>query len=111
MEGTSSHPAPVWPERQLTHMRVDRCGSAGGRGATGMSDDGFDLEILSANVRLFRLAHGLSVEDVARRAHFDVAHVVAIEDGTALPTMVQLERLSIVLNVDPDRLLFRGPVM
>jgi transcriptional regulator with XRE-family HTH domain len=74
-------------------------------------DEEHGLDSLGVTIRLYRLALGLSVEDVARHVGCDVAHLVAVEGGAALPTMAELERLGVLLNVNPDQLLYRGPPM
>jgi len=65
-------------------------------------------EIVARNLRKMRLANGLSQEELAHRAGFDRNYVGNLEREINSPTVDTLERLAIVLEVDPVRFFDRN---
>jgi transcriptional regulator with XRE-family HTH domain len=62
-------------------------------------------KVFGANVRVYRLAAGLSQEAVAARMGVDRAYVSAIERGLQNVTLLTILQLAESLNVRPADLL------
>ena len=65
--------------------------------------------VFGANVRVYRLAAGLSQEAVAARMGVDRAFISAIERGLQNVTLLTILQLSESLNVRPADLLVEPP--
>jgi transcriptional regulator with XRE-family HTH domain len=57
------------------------------------------------NLRQYRLARGVSQEELAYRCALDRTYVSGIERGVRNPTVVVLERLAAVLGIEASDLL------
>lgn len=64
-------------------------------------------EVFGLNLRKFRRAAGLSQEELAHRAEVDRTYVSSLERGVYAATIDVLERLALVLGIDPMELLRR----
>ena len=61
--------------------------------------------VIGANARQFRLAAGLTQEQVAERMGVDRAYISGLEVGERNPTAITLWRIAEALNVEVHRLL------
>jgi transcriptional regulator with XRE-family HTH domain len=66
------------------------------------------VQILGRNVRHARRLRGLSQEELAAEADMKRSYLSDLERGTRNPTVRAVERLAVVLGVDPSELL-RAP--
>jgi len=64
-------------------------------------------EVLAANLKRYRLAAGLSQEELAHRAHLDRTYVSSLERGRYSASVDKLEHLSIALGIEASELLMR----
>ena len=63
-------------------------------------------KILANNVKAYRLALGLSQEELAFEAELDRTYISQIERGVCNPSILVLVKISHILNVElPDLLL------
>jgi transcriptional regulator with XRE-family HTH domain len=71
-----------------------------------MADSGMDMRVrVGRNLRQYRLAKGVSQEELAHRCALDRTYVSGIERGVRNPTVVVLERLAAVLGIEASDLL------
>lgn len=63
------------------------------------------VALLGRNVRLFRIAAGLSQEELAFRASMKRTYLSDLERGTRNPSVRALGRLAHALDVPPGKLL------
>lgn len=61
--------------------------------------------LFAANVRLIRLATGLSQEELADRASLDRTYISSIERRLRNVSIQNIQRLALALQVDPRELL------
>lgn len=66
-------------------------------------------EVLATNLKCFRLAAGLSQEELAHRAHLDRTYVSSLERGRYSASIDKIESLSLALGIEADELLKRVP--
>ena len=66
-------------------------------------------EVLATNLKRFRLAAGLSQEELAHRADIDRTYVSSLERGRYSASIDMLESLSDELAIDPPELLVKAP--
>lgn len=66
-------------------------------------------EVLATNLKHFRLAAGLSQEELAHRAHLDRTYVSSLERGRYSASIDKIENLSVALGVEAAELLVRRP--
>lgn len=66
-------------------------------------------EVLATNLKRFRLAAGLSQEELAHRAHLDRTYVSSLERGQYSASIDKIENLSVALDIDASELLVRPP--
>ena len=64
-------------------------------------------EIVGTNVRRFRLAAGITQEQLAFAAEIDLTYVGGIERGKRNPSLVVLARIASALSIEPATLLQR----
>ena len=64
-------------------------------------------EVLAANLKRYRLAAGLSQEELAHRAHLDRTYVSSLERGRYCASVDKLEHLSTALGIEASELLVR----
>lgn len=64
-------------------------------------------EVLAANLKRYRLAAGLSQEELAHRAHLDRTYVSSLERGRYSASVDKLEYLSIALGIEASELLMK----
>ena len=64
--------------------------------------------LVGRNVRRFRLAAGLTQEELAHRANLDRTYLSDIERGIRNPTVLLLRDIAAVLAVHPAVLLFEA---
>ncbi len=64
-------------------------------------------ERVGRNVRRYRIEKGVSQEGLAHRCELDRTYVSGIERGIRNPTVVVLERIAVVLEIETSALL--GP--
>jgi transcriptional regulator with XRE-family HTH domain len=62
-------------------------------------------QILAKNLREFRIAAGLSQDDVARRMDVAQTYVSGLERGVRNPTLTMVDSAAKALNVRIDELL------
>jgi transcriptional regulator with XRE-family HTH domain len=63
-------------------------------------------KILASNVKAYRLAQGLSQEELAFEAELDRTYISQIERGVCNPSILVLVKISKILNVElPDLLI------
>ena len=62
-------------------------------------------DVLAADLRLYRRAHGFSQEKLADHAGVDRTYISALERCVYAASIDVLERLAVSLAVAPDRLL------
>lgn len=65
-------------------------------------------EVLATNLKHFRLAAGLSQEELAHRAHLDRTYVSSLERGRYSASIDKIESLSVALGIEASELLV-GP--
>lgn len=71
-----------------------------------MADSGMDVRVrVGSNLRRYRLAKGVSQEELAHRCALDRTYVSGIERGVRNPTVVVLEQLAAVLGIEAADLL------
>ena len=61
--------------------------------------------LFSANVRLVRVAQGISQEELAHRASLDRTYISSIERRLRNLSIQNIQRLAVALAVDPRELL------
>jgi transcriptional regulator with XRE-family HTH domain len=66
-------------------------------------------EVLAINLKRFRLAAGLSQEELAHRAHLDRTYVSSLERGRYSASIDKIENLSVALDIDACELLAKPP--
>ena len=66
-------------------------------------------EVLATNLKHFRLAAGLSQEELAHRAHLDRTYVSSLERGRYSASIDKIESLAVALGVEAAELLVRQP--
>ncbi len=66
-------------------------------------------EVLATNLKRFRLAAGLSQEELAHRADLDRTYVSSLERGRYSASIDKIENLSLALGVEAADLLTRPP--
>lgn len=66
-------------------------------------------EVLATNLKRFRLAAGLSQEELAHRARLDRTYVSSLERGRYSASIDKIESLSLALNIEAAELLKRVP--
>lgn len=66
-------------------------------------------EILAANLKHYRLAVGMSQEELAHRADIDRTYVSSLERGRYSASIDTLESLSAALGIEAARLLVTPP--
>lgn len=64
-------------------------------------------EVFARNLRRCRQAAGLSQEELAHRADIDRTYVSALERSVYAATIDVVDKLAVVLGVDPSELLKR----
>ncbi len=64
--------------------------------------------LFAANVRLVRVARGLSQEELADRASLDRTYISSIERRLRNLSIQNIQRLALALQVDPRELLDPG---
>lgn len=62
-------------------------------------------EVLATNLKHFRLAAGLSQEELAHRAHLDRTYVSSLERGRYSASIDKIESLSTALGIEASELL------
>lgn len=62
-------------------------------------------EVLATNLKHFRLAAGLSQEELAHRAHLDRTYVSSLERGRYSASIDKIENLSVALGIEASELL------
>ena len=62
-------------------------------------------EVLATNLKHFRLAAGLSQEELAHRAHLDRTYVSSLERGRYSASIDKIESLSVALGIEAAELL------
>lgn len=62
-------------------------------------------EVLATNLKHFRLAAGLSQEELAHRAHLDRTYVSSLERGRYSASIDKIESLSVALGIEASELL------
>ena len=62
-------------------------------------------EVLATNLKHFRLAAGLSQEELAHRAHLDRTYVSSLERAS----IDKIESLSVALGIEASELLVSPP--
>lgn len=62
-------------------------------------------EVLATNLKHFRLAAGLSQEELAHRAHLDRTYVSSLERGRYSASIDKIESLSVALGIEASALL------
>lgn len=62
-------------------------------------------EVLATNLKYFRLAAGLSQEELAHRAHLDRTYVSSLERGRYSASIDKIESLSLALGIEASELL------
>ncbi len=62
-------------------------------------------EVLATNLKHFRLAAGLSQEELAHRAHLDRTYVSSLERGRYSASIDKIESLSLALGIEASELL------
>jgi transcriptional regulator with XRE-family HTH domain len=62
-------------------------------------------EVLATNLKHFRLAAGLSQEELAHRAHLDRTYVSSLERGRYSASIDKIESLSLALEIEASELL------
>ncbi|MEQ1725888.1 MAG: helix-turn-helix transcriptional regulator [Sphingopyxis sp.] len=67
-------------------------------------------EVLATNLKRFRLAAGLSQEELAHRAHLDRTYVSSLERGRYSASIDKIESLSLALGIEASELLVRPSV-
>ena len=71
-----------------------------------MTDSGMDVRVrVGWNLRQYRLAKGVSQEELAHRCALDRTYISGIERGVRNPTVLVLERLAAVLGIEASDLL------
>ena len=65
--------------------------------------------VLATNLKRFRLAAGLSQEELAHRADIDRTYVSSLERGRYSASIDMLESLSLALDIDASELLIAPP--
>ncbi|WP_324828829.1 helix-turn-helix domain-containing protein [Qipengyuania zhejiangensis] len=66
-------------------------------------------EILAANLKHYRLAAGMSQEELAHRADIDRTYVSSLERGRYSASIDTLESLSAALGIEAAQLLVTPP--
>lgn len=66
-------------------------------------------EVLATNLKRFRLAAGLSQEELAHRAHLDRTYVSSLERGRYSASIDKIENLSLALGIEASELLLKSP--
>jgi transcriptional regulator with XRE-family HTH domain len=66
-------------------------------------------EVFALNLRRFRQARGLSQEALAHEAGVDRTYISALERNVYSASLTMLEKLAIVLKVEPAEMLIRPP--
>ena len=66
-------------------------------------------EVLATNLKHFRLAAGLSQEELAHRAHLDRTYVSSLERGRYSASIDKIESLSLALDIEASELLVSPP--
>ncbi len=66
-------------------------------------------EVLATNLKHFRLAAGLSQEELAHRAHLDRTYVSSLERGRYSASIDKIESLSLALGIEASELLVSPP--
>jgi transcriptional regulator with XRE-family HTH domain len=66
-------------------------------------------EVLATNLKRFRLAAGLSQEELAHRAHLDRTYISSLERGRYSASIDKIENLSVALDIDASELLIKPP--
>ena len=67
-------------------------------------------EILAANLKRYRLAAGMSQEELAHRADIDRTYVSSLERGRYSASIDTLESLSAALGIEAALLLSTPPI-
>jgi transcriptional regulator with XRE-family HTH domain len=62
-------------------------------------------EVLATNLKHFRLAAGLSQEELAHRAHLDRTYVSSLERARYSASIDKIESLSLALGIEASELL------
>jgi transcriptional regulator with XRE-family HTH domain len=65
-------------------------------------------EVLATNLKRFRLAAGLSQEELAHRAHLDRTYVSSLERGRYSASIDKIENLSLALGIEASELLVKS---
>lgn len=65
-------------------------------------------EVLATNLKHFRLAAGLSQEELAHRAHLDRTYVSSLERGRYSASIDKIESLSVALGIEASELLVKS---
>nr|ART41065.1 L373 [uncultured bacterium] len=65
-------------------------------------------EVLATNLKHFRLAAGLSQEELAHRAHLDRTYVSSLERGRYSASIDKIENLSLALGIEASELLVKS---
>ena len=65
-------------------------------------------EVLATNLKHFRLAAGLSQEELAHRAHLDRTYVSSLERGRYSASIDKIESLSLALGIEASELLVKS---
>lgn len=67
-------------------------------------------EVLATNLKRYRLAAGLSQEELAHRAHLDRTYVSSLERGRYSASIDKIESLSVALGIEASELLVVPPL-
>ena len=79
------------------------------KGKASLSSDPLYLQhLFSANVRLVRVAQGISQEELAHRASLDRTYISSIERRLRNLSIQNIQRPAVALSVDPGELLDSG---
>lgn len=64
-------------------------------------------EVLATNLKRYRLAAGLSQEELAHRAHLDRTYISSLERARYSASIDKIENLSLALQIEAADLLVR----
>ena len=70
-----------------------------------LSEPLFLQHLFAANVRLVRVARGMSQEELAHRASLDRTYVSSVERRLRNLSIQNIQRLAVALEVEPQELL------
>jgi ribosome-binding protein aMBF1 (putative translation factor) len=85
-----------------------RAAPRGGSQASIQADPLYLQHLFSANVRLVRVARGISQEELADRASLDRTYISSIERRLRNLSIQNIQRLAVALAVEPRELLDPG---